>query len=79
MSRRIRVEAADVTGGLPDPGFVSMGRGTSEDTTVLTDSTGKATFSLRGPTSDERLDTVTFEAIVAQSKVIRLPGVVAPS
>ena len=60
-SRRIRVEAADVTGGLPDPGFVSMGRDTSEDTTVLTDSTGKATFSLRGPTSDERLDTVTFE------------------
>ena len=40
-SRRIRVEAADVTGGLPDPGFVSMGRDTSEDTTVLTDEHGQ--------------------------------------
>ena len=61
-SRRIRVEAADATGGRPDPDRVSLGRDSSVDTTVLTDKRGRATFDLRGPISDERLDTVTIEA-----------------
>ena len=61
-SREIRVDAEDVTGGRPDPDLRSMGRGTSVDTTVLTDEKGNATFDLRGPIRDERLDSVTIEA-----------------
>ena len=61
-SREIRVEAEDVTGGRPDPDLVRIGRDTSDDTTVLTDEKGIAIFDLRGPTSDERLDTITIEA-----------------
>ncbi|MDE0131692.1 MAG: hypothetical protein OXQ32_05455, partial [bacterium] len=61
-SREIRVEAEDVTGGRPDPDIVRTGRDTSTDTTVLTDQKGAAIFTLRGPRSDERLDTVTIEA-----------------
>ncbi len=61
-SREIRVEAEDVTGGRPDPDFRSIGRDTTDDTRVLTDDKGSATFNLRGPTSDGRLDAVTIEA-----------------
>lgn len=61
-SRRIRVEAEDVKDGRPDPDLVSVGRNAREDQTVLTDETGSATFDLRGPRGDERLDTVTVEA-----------------
>ena len=61
-SREIRVDAEDVTGGRPDPDLRTMGRGTSVDTTVLTDEKGNATFDLRGPIRDERLDSVTIEA-----------------
>lgn len=61
-SRPIRVDADDVRSGWPDPDLFSLGRDTSADTTVLTDKTGSATFDLRGPTRDERLDTVTIGA-----------------
>ncbi len=61
-SRPIRVDADDVRSGRPDPDLFSLGRDTSSDTTVLTDKTGSATFDLRGPTGDERLDTVTIGA-----------------
>ena len=61
-SRRIRVEAADATGGRPNPDLVSLGRDSSVDTTVLTDTMGRATFDLRVPVSEERLDTVTIES-----------------
>ena len=61
-SREVKVEADDVTAGRPDPDLRSMGRGAREDSTVLTDEKGVATFDLKGPTSAERLDTVTIEA-----------------
>ena len=61
-SRGVRVDAEDVSGGRPDPDLVRTGRDTREDTTALTDEKGSATFDLRGPRNDERLDTVTIEA-----------------
>lgn len=61
-SREVRVEAADVTRGRPDPDLVGAGRDVSVETTVPTDGEGRATFVLKRPTRDERLDTVTIEA-----------------
>ena len=68
-SRQIRVEAEDVTGGRPDPDIVRVGRDSRTDTMVLTDQKGSATFTLRGPRSDERLDTVSIEAECCASHV----------
>ena len=61
-SRAVRVDAEDVRSGRPDPDLFSIGRDVSADTTVLTDENGRATFDLRGPARNERLDTVTIEA-----------------
>ena len=61
-SRAVRVDAEDVRSGRPDPDLYSIGRDVSADTTVLTDHNGSATFDLRGPARNERLDTVTIEA-----------------
>ncbi|MDE0600509.1 MAG: S-layer homology domain-containing protein [bacterium] len=61
-SRAVRVDAEDVRSGRPDPDLFSIGRDVSADTTVLTDHNGAATFNLRGPARNERLDTVTIEA-----------------
>lgn len=61
-SRAVRVDAEDVRSGRPDPDLFSVGRDVSSDTTVLTDENGSATFDLRGPARNERLDTVTIEA-----------------
>lgn len=70
-SRAVRVEADDVAGGWPDPDLV-RGHASTEDRTVFTDSLGRATFQLRGPTRAERLDTVSFEADCCQEQVYRL-------
>ena len=61
-SRAVRVDAEDVRSSWPDPDLFSIGRDVSSDTTVLTDEKGSATFDLRGPARNERLDTVTIEA-----------------
>ena len=61
-SRAVRVDAEDVRAGWPDLDLFSIGRDVSADTTVLTDESGSATFDLRGPARNERLDTVTIEA-----------------
>ena len=71
-SRPVRVDADDVRSGRPDPDLFSLGRDTSVDTTVLTDKTGSATFDLRGPTRDERLDTVTIDADCCTSQTHRI-------
>lgn len=71
-SRAVRVEADEVAGGWPDPDLVSRGRATTESSTVFTDSGGGATFQLSGPTTAERLDTVTFEADCCLEQVHRL-------
>ena len=71
-SRAVRVEADEVAGGWPDPDLVSRGRATTESSTVFTDSGGGAKFQLSGPTTAERLDTVTFEADCCLEQVHRL-------
>ncbi len=71
-SRQIRVEAADVIGGRPDPDVVRVGRDAGTDTMVLTDQKGSATFTLRGPRSEERLDTVTIEAECCARQVYQI-------
>jgi hypothetical protein len=71
-SRAVRVEAADVSGGWPEPDLVGRGRGVKEEYTVLTDDGGTATFHLRGPTRNERLDTVTIEADCCTNQIHRI-------
>ncbi|MCQ3804853.1 MAG: S-layer homology domain-containing protein [bacterium] len=68
-SRQIRVEAEDVTRGRPDPDLVTVGRGARADYAVVTDQEGSATFDLRAPKTDERLDTVTIEADCCMKRV----------
>ena len=71
-SRAVRVKADDVAGGWPDPDLVSRGRATTEASTVFTGADGAATFRLSGPTTAERLDTVSFETDCCQEQVHRL-------
>ncbi len=71
-SRAVRVESEDVSAGRPDPDLVSRGRNARQDETVLTDAGGSATFSLRGPRREERLDTVTIEADCCTEQVHRI-------
>ena len=61
-SRQVRVEASEVSGGRPDPDLVRIGGRTREETTVTTDRSGTATFDLKGPVREERLDIVTIES-----------------
>ncbi len=61
-SREVRVDAEDVTGGVPSPDTLGTGRPTSEDRVVLTDRRGRATFVLNRPSRNERLDTVSIES-----------------
>ena len=61
-SREVRVDADDVTGGLPDPDLLGIGRPISDDAIELTDRRGRATFVLNRPSRNERLDTVRIES-----------------
>lgn len=68
-SREVRVEASDVSRGRPDPDLVRTGGKTIEETTVTTDQNGSATFDLRGPIREERLDIVTIESTCCADQI----------
>ena len=63
-SQEIQVDATALSGGnpsSPDPYYQTIGRSSRDDSTVVTDRRGEATFELEGPSRDERLDEVTIE------------------